>query len=146
MDDRGVHHDGRRAAVTPTQVVQHYFDTFFGHDIDKTLECLTEDVLWRVQGAADVPTIGTRHGRAEVREWLELFPEHFHPVSFEIQRTFESGDQVVLVGEFTHRIIDTGKEFGSDFAAICTVRDGKLAAYNFLEDSFGLWQAFQPTA
>lgn len=132
------------AQPAPSQVVQNYFDTFFSHDVDKTLQCLTDDVLWHVQGASDVPTIGTRHGKEEVREWLELFPKHFEPLDFDIQRMFEKGDQVVVIGHFTHRILDTGREFGSDFATICTVRDGKLAAYNFLEDSYGLWDAFQP--
>ena len=130
-------------ADTSSQVVQNYFDTFFTHDVDKTLDCLTDDVEWRVQGATDVPTIGVRHGKEEVREWLQLFPQHFEPLDFEIARTFENGDQVVVIGHFTHRIRDTGKEFSSDFATICTVRDGKLAAYNFLEDSYGLWDAFQ---
>ncbi|MHA0285543.1 nuclear transport factor 2 family protein [Mycobacterium sp. C3-094] len=132
------------AQGTASQVVQNYFDVFFSHDVDKTLQCLTDDVVWRVQGAADVPTIGTRHGRQQVREWLELFPKHFQPMDFDIQRMFESGDQVVVIGHFTHRILDTGKEFSSDFATVCTVQDGKLAAYNFLEDSYGLWDAFQP--
>ncbi|WP_221936913.1 nuclear transport factor 2 family protein [Mycolicibacterium sp. 018/SC-01/001] len=132
------------AQGTASHVVQNYFDVFFSHDVDKTLQCLTDDVVWHVQGAADVPTIGTRHGRQQVREWLELFPKHFEPIDFDIQRMFESGDQVVVIGHFTHRILDTGKEFSSDFATICTVRDGLLAAYNFLEDSYGLWDAFQP--
>lgn len=131
-------------ADTSTQVVQNYFETFFSHDIDKTLQCLTDDVVWRVQGAADVPTIGTRRGKDEVREWLTLFPKHLQPLDFDITRTFENDDQVVVIGHFTHRILDTGKEFSSDFATICIVRDGKLAAYNFLEDSYGLWDAFQP--
>ena len=37
----------------------------------------------------------------------------------------------------------TGREFASDFAAICSVRDGKVSAYNFLEDSYALWHSFQ---
>jgi len=128
---------------TPSDVVRHYFDTFFSHDVDATLECLTEDVRWHVQGASEVPTIGTRHGREEVREWIELFPRHFHPLGFDIHQVFERGDHVVVTGRFRHRILDTGLEFGSVFAAICTVRDGRLAEYDFLEDSYGLWKAFQ---
>lgn len=131
-------------SMTPGQVVQNYLDTFFRKDVEETLACLTEDVIWKVQGAAEVPTIGVRHGREAVRSWLALFPDHFEPLDFRIDRTFESGDQVVMIGTFRHRIVDTGKEFGSDFAAICSVRDGKVSAYNFIEDSYGLWRAFQP--
>lgn len=130
--------------MTPSQVVRHYLDTFFKKDVDKTLECLTDDVIWKVQGAADVPTIGVRRGRDEVRAWMALFPDHFEPLDFHVERTFESGDQVVITGHFRHRILSTGKVFVSDFAAICSVRGGKVSAYNFIEDSYALWKAFQP--
>ena len=129
---------------TPGQVVQHYLDTFFKGDVDKTLECLTDDVVWKVQGAADVPTIGERQGKEEVRAWMALFPTNFEPLEFRIARTFESGDQVVITGHVRHRILSTGREFSSDFAAICSVRDGRVSAYNFLEDSYALWCSFQP--
>ncbi len=130
--------------MTPGQVVRHYLDTFFKKDVEKTLECLTEDVVWKVQGAAEVPTIGLRRGRDQVRAWMALFPVNFEPLEFHVERTFESGDQVVITGNFKHRILSTGNVFVSDFAAICSVRDGKVSAYNFIEDSYALWRAFQP--
>lgn len=130
--------------MTAGQVVQHYLDTFFKKDVDKTLDCLTEDVVWKVQGAPDVPTIGVRRGREQVREWMALFPPNFQPLNFKVERIFESGDQAVLTGHFTHRILSTGKEFTSDFAVICAVRDGKVSSYNFIEDSYALWRSFQP--
>jgi len=128
---------------TAGQVVQHYLDTFFRKDVDKTLDCLTDDVVWKVQGAADVPTIGIRHGKDEVRAWMARFPDHFEPLDFRVERIFENGDTAVVTGRFRHRILSTGKTFESDFAAICSVRDGKVSAYNFIEDSYGLWKAFQ---
>jgi uncharacterized protein len=128
--------------MTPSEVIHHYLDTFFSKDVEKTLACLTEDVVWKVQGAPDVPTVGLRRGRDEVRAWMALFPRYFEPLDFAIERTFESGEQVVVTGHFTHRIVSTGKEFTSDFAAICSVRDGKVSAYNFLEDSYALWRSF----
>jgi len=129
---------------TTGQVVQSYLDMFFSKDLEKTLACLTDDVVWKVQGAPDVPTIGVRHGKDAVREWMALFPPNFEPLDFQVERIFESGDQAVLTGHFTHRIVSTGKTFSSDFAVICSVRDDKIAAYNFIEDSYGLWRAFQP--
>ncbi|MEV4607026.1 nuclear transport factor 2 family protein [Neorhizobium sp. LMR1-1-1.1] len=129
---------------TAGQVVQHYLDTFFRKDVNKTLECLTDDVVWKVQGASDVPTIGIRHGKDAVRAWMALFPENFEPLDFRVERIFENGDTAVVTGHFRHRILSTGKTFESDFAAICSVRDGKVSAYNFIEDSYGLWRAFEP--
>ena len=130
--------------MTAGQVVQHYLDTFFKGDADRTLECLTDDVVWKVQGAADVPTIGERQGKEEVRAWMAMFPTNFEPLEFRIDRTFESSDQVVITGHVRHRILSTGREFGSDFAAICSVRGNQVSAYNFLEDSYALWRSFQP--
>lgn len=130
--------------TSPGQVVRHYLDTFFEKNVDKTLACLTDDVAWKVQGAPGVPTIGERRGKEAVREWLALFPVHFEPLSFRIDALFENGDRVVVTGEVAHRIKSTGREFRSDFAALCTVRDGRIGAYDFIEDSYALWQAFQP--
>ena len=132
-----------RNDMTPGQVVRHYLDTFFEKNVDKTLACLTDDVAWKVQGAPGVPTIGARRGKQAVREWLALFPLHFEPLAFRVDTVFENGDQVVVTGDFAHRIKSTGREFRSDFAALCTVREGRISAYNFIEDSYALWQAFQ---
>ena len=130
-------------ASKPAQVVKAYLDTFFSKDVEKTLECLTDDVTWKVQGASDVPTIGVRHGKEEVRKWLGLFPENFKPLTFETDRFFEQDDECVVTGRLKYRTISTDKEFESEFAAICTVRDGKISSYKFLEDSYALWNSFQ---
>ncbi|WP_338664651.1 nuclear transport factor 2 family protein [Pararoseomonas sp. SCSIO 73927] len=129
--------------MTPREVAQHYLDTFFEGDVDKTLECLTDDVAWKVQGAGDVPMSGVRRGRDEVRAWMALFPMYFEALEFHIERTFDSGNQAAVTGNLKHRILSTGKEFTSDFAMICSVRDGRISAYNFIEDSYALWRAFQ---
>ena len=129
---------------TPGQVVQHYLDTFFAKDVERTLDCLTDDVVWKVQGAAELPTVGQRRGKDAVRAWLAAFPQHFKPLAFRIDRMFENGQQVVVTGDLTHQILSTGRTFSSDFAAVCTVRDNKISAYAFLEDSYALWQSFQP--
>ena len=128
----------------PGEIVKNYLDTFFEKNVEKTLDCLADDVTWKVQGAATVPTIGERRGKDAVREWLALFPRHFVPLAFHIDRIFEQGEQVVVTGSIAHRIVDTGREFKSDFAAVCEVRDEKISAYSFIEDSFALWRAFQP--
>jgi uncharacterized protein len=129
--------------MSPGRVVRHYLDTFFEKNVEKTLDCLADDVRWKVQGAADVPTVGERRGKQAVRDWLALFPVNVEPLAFCVDTVFEEGDKVVVTGEFTHRIKSTGREFRSDFAALCTVRDGKISAYNFIEDSYALWRAFQ---
>lgn len=125
------------------EIVKEYLDAFFSKDVEKTLAFLSDRVEWRVQGAPGVPTVGVRYGHDAVREWLALFPKHFKPLEFEIDRTFDGGDQAVITGRLKHQILDTGRKFETFFAAICSVKDGKITAYNFLEDSYWLWAAFQ---
>ncbi|WP_421943259.1 nuclear transport factor 2 family protein [Pedobacter sp.] len=129
--------------LKPSQVVKNYLDTFFSKDIEKTLDCLTDDVVWQVQGAAKVPTIGTRKGKDEVRAWLELFPVNFKPLEFKIERFFDQDDECVITGHVKHQILSTDRIFASDFAAVCRIREGKICSYKFLEDSYGLWESFQ---
>lgn len=105
---------------------------------------MTDDIIWQVQGAAEVPTVGIRHGKAEVRKWLALFPANFKPLTFEIERYFDQDDECVVTGQLKYQNVNTKKEFASEFAGICTVRDGKISSYKFIEDSYALWQSFQP--
>lgn len=129
--------------LTPIEVVQKYLGTLFAHDVNRTLDMLTDDIVLHVQGAANVPTAGLHHGKEEVRRWLELLPLNFRPLYFKTYRFFESGDEVVFIGSFRHLVLPTGNEVSSEFAAHCVTRGGKVAAYKFLEDSYALYRAFQ---
>lgn len=130
-------------ALTPVQIVQEYLNNFFAQEVSKTLEMMTDDVVWHVQGAPNVPTVGIQRGKEEVRKWMELFPLNFRPLYFKTYRFFESGDEVVFTGGFRYLVLSTGNEVSSEFAAHCVTRGGKLAAYKILEDSYALHRAFQ---
>jgi 3-oxoadipate enol-lactonase len=131
--------------MTPGAVVQSYFDAFGAGDLDAALALLTDDVVWHVDGALSVPTIGLVRGRERVRRWLTEFPDGFTPRVFAIDRLFENGDEVVATGRFRHLARRTGRVVGSDLAIRFRVRDGRIARYQILEDSLLLSRAFDPT-
>jgi 3-oxoadipate enol-lactonase len=136
---------GRQHRVTtPTRLVEAYFAAFGSGDLDGALALLTEDVIWHVDGAVSVSTVGLLQGRERVRRWLERFPQNFKPLVFAIDRLFESGDEVMAVGRFRHRVLATSRTAGSDLAIRFTVRDGQIARYQILEDSLLLARAFDP--
>lgn len=132
--------------TTPAGVVEAYFAAFGAGDIDGVLALLTEDVVWHVDGAVSVSTVGLLQGRERVRRWLESFPQNFKPLVFAIDRLFESGDEVVAIGRFRHTVLTTSRTAGSDVAIRFTVRDGQIARYQILEDSLLLARAFDPDA
>jgi len=129
----------------PTSVVEAYFAAFGVGDIDGALALMAEDVIWHVDGAVSVSTVGLLQGRERVRRWLESFPQNFKPLVFAIDRLFESGEEVVAVGRFRHTVLATSRSAGSDLAIRFTVRDGQIARYQILEDSLLLARAFDPS-
>lgn len=95
-----------------------------------------------MQGAPNVPTIGKFCGKDEIRRWLEIFSKNFKPLTIQFDKFFENGNDVVVLGSFKHLALPTNKEVGSEFAAHLEVRDGKIAAYRFFEDSYALYVVF----
>lgn len=130
------------ASQSNIDVVKAYFDTFLSHDPEKTLATLTDDIRWEVQGAPNVPTIGKFRGKEQVRKWLEVFPKNFKPLTISFDKFFENDNDVVVLGSFKHLALITNQEVGSEFAAHLEVRDGKIAAYRFFEDSYALYIVF----
>lgn len=131
-------------AAAPSWVVRAYFDAFGRSDVDAALGLLTDDVVWHVDGAVTVPTVGFLRGRDRVRLWLASFLDNFVPRVFAINRLFELNDEVIAFGYFRHTVVSTGRTVGSDLAIRFTVRDGRIARYQILEDSLGLTRAFDP--
>jgi len=128
---------------SPTEIVQAYFAAFLSGDIEATLSILSEDVQWHVQGAPNVPTVGILQGKEQVKSWMLDFPRHFQPLAFELERYFESGNEVIVTGKFQHLVLSTNRNVGSEFAIHFTIKDGLICSYKILEDSYALYTAFR---
>jgi len=128
--------------LTPTETVQAYFTAFLSKDLEATLAMLSEDVRWTVQGAPNVPTVGMLQGKQQVRDWMLNFPKQFKPLVFELDRYFESGNEVIVTGRFKHLVLATEREVGSELAIHFIVKDGLICSYKILEDSYALYTAF----
>lgn len=126
----------------PTEIVQAYFAAFLSGDMEATLSMLSEDVKWHVQGASNVPTVGTLQGKEQVKAWMVDFPRHFKPLVFELDRYFESGNEVIVTGRFKHLVLLTHREVGSELAIHFIVKDGLICSYKIMEDSYALYTAF----
>ena len=112
--------------------------------METTLSMLSEDVRWQVQGAPNVPTVGILQGKEQVKAWMLNFPKHFKPLTFELDRYFESGNEVIVTGRFRHLVLSTQREVGSDLSIHFIVKNGLIHSYRILEDSYALYLAFNP--
>jgi hypothetical protein len=99
----------------------------------------TEDALVEIQGdEGALPWIGRKRGRSRVADFLRDVRAKTDPVRFDVTEILASDARAVIVGELATRIKATGKMIASDFAIILTVKDGLIARFQMLEDSFGV--------
>jgi uncharacterized protein len=102
----------------------------------------SEDVLVEIQGDEDaLPWIGRRRGRTAVADFLRGVRTKTEPVRFDITEILASDARAVIVGEFATRIKATGKMIECDIAIILTVKEGLIARFQMLEDSFAVSKA-----
>lgn len=132
----------KQSIKSPTEIVQAYYAAFLSGDLESTLAMLSEDVIWNVPGAPNVPTVGTLQGKEHVKDWMLDFPKQFKPLVFELERYFESGDEVIVTGRFKHLVLPTEREVGSELAIHFIIKDGLICSYKILEDSYALYIAF----
>jgi ketosteroid isomerase-like protein len=68
--------------------ITDYLDAVNRHDIDAMLAPFSSDAVVNDEGK-------TRHGRAEVREWIEETTEKYHP-SFAIEKVRQAGGETIV--------------------------------------------------
>lgn len=128
---------------TNIELVKVYFEHFLKGDKEKVFEMLSEDVVWNVKGSDNVPTVGQRKGKKEIDSFIENFKANFKPQVFNINHYFAESDKVFAIGNFTHFVIPTQKEISSAFLIEFIIKNGKIASYKILEDSYDLYLAFK---
>lgn len=95
-------------------------------DPDVVAQTLHDDVVW--DAAPGMPHGGARHGLKA------LIGDFFVPLFSTVadwrnvpETWFEADDQVIVLGRYEGRAIETGKPFEARFAHVWTLRDGRIA-------------------
>jgi ketosteroid isomerase-like protein len=131
------------AGTGPAAVARAFLDAFARRDIDAALALLTEDVVWHVDGAVEVPSVGLYQGRHRIKGWIECFPDAFESRGFRISPMIETSTEAIVPGWFRYLVRPTGRTVEGDFTMHFTVRDGLIHHYRIVEDSLALAQAFE---
>jgi hypothetical protein len=63
------------------------------------------------------------------------------PLSAQVDHLFVDGDKAVVIGEFSTRMLATGKVVDSLFHIHLTVEGGLITCYRLLEDSLAVYRA-----
>ena len=106
------------------EVVRRALEALEQGDVDAMLEFCSPGIDYRVRH--DLPDARTYHGhngiRALAAEWQRLFDD-FH---LEAEELIDADDSVVAMMRISGRGTSSGVETGNPYAAVHSVRDGKV--------------------
>ena len=128
---------------TNTKTVQQVYENFeaIGRtgakrpDMKPLLALYSDDVEWQVPAMENVPFGGPRRGIAGVQDFFAAITDRLEVLEFEPREYIAQGDKVVALGRYSWRVKATGREFSSDFAHVCTLRDGKIVRFHEYMDT-----------
>jgi ketosteroid isomerase-like protein len=126
------------------QVVKDAYAAFMRGDIAGVLALVTDDVDWHaVKGAEGAaPHAGARKGRAPVADFFAKLGASTEFSRFEPREFIAQGDQVVVIGEYSATVKETGRSITSDWAMVFTVRGDRIARFREWTDSAQLVRAY----
>ena len=110
------------------EVVRRGYEAFIRGDVEGVLELMDADVDWR-PGVAPILGVDTLRGRDAVRQFFirdlseGLDEFRAEPLSFE-----DFGETVLVMVRYSGRGESSGLAIDQTFAAVFTVRDGKVVS------------------
>lgn len=95
-------------------------------------ELLADDVEF--VNAPDAIEPGTRHGQTEFREAGSAFGRAYSSLEIEVERLTEAGDRVGVIAGMRLTGRGSGIEFNERMGWLFTIRDGRLARFEWSRD------------
>ena len=127
------------------RVVGGLYEAFGRGDAVAVFAVMTEDIEWFLPGPPGaLPFAGLRRGRDEVAEFFAVLAATLEFVEFEPREFVAQGDKVVVTGRSRDRVRATGRVADNEWAAVFTMRGGKIAGYRIYEDTHALVEAARP--
>lgn len=122
---------------------QKIIQTFFKHLSERNLQELialfSNNVDWYIPGdTTKAAWLGRRSTRQEVGEVYELLWKNTEPLSVTIENVFINDNQAVIAGEFSTKMLQTGRIVDSLFFILMTIEDNLIVKYRLLEDSLSV--------
>ena len=138
--------DNKLPTMNNTQTtVQKLLQYLSERDLKNLTTLFANNVDWYIQGdEANVLWLGKRKSRQEVLAFYRLLWQNTEPLSAIIDNIFIDGKKAVISGEFSTKMLQTGKVVDSLFFIQLTVENHEIIKYRLLEDSYAVSVALAP--
>jgi uncharacterized protein len=122
--------------------VQVFLGAMAQRDLDAITVLFAEKVDWYIPGDNQLaPWLGRRDSREGVRDFFSTLWPATEPLSAKVEHLLIDGNVAIVVGEFSTRMLKTGKVVDSLFHIQLTVEQGLITRYRLLEDSLAVFNA-----
>ena len=126
------------------EVVRQFYDAFGEGDLPTALRLVSDDCQWDHRGPSGPPINHLYVGPAGVEEFFKILGETQEILEWEPKEYFGAGGRVVALGTCRFRVIETGKEWASDWAGVYTVEDGLIKSWRPMFDMTAEAEAYKP--
>lgn len=130
--------------MTATALAQAFLDNIFSGKMDEALAIVDEQAVFvstNPRPNPSNPLHGTFVGHDGAKEFFGSFGSLLEPGDFNVTAAFGDDKHAALYGTLRHKSRATGRDFASDWALICQVRNERLVLYHFYEDTEALQAA-----
>lgn len=124
-------------------LIHRVYDAFLKGDSQQLLSYMAQEIEWEEPQVPNIPFAGKRQGLDQVAEFFQLVAAAQQLRDFQPGEFIAQEDRVVVRGHYEWTVRANGADWGSDWVHIFTVRDGKIAAFRELTDTYAAVEAFQ---
>ncbi|MHA7884989.1 nuclear transport factor 2 family protein [Nitratireductor rhodophyticola] len=119
-------------------IIEKFLAALKAGDVDAACAFVAADAVFigvRAEAKPSVPPYGARRGHEGFRAFLAALGNTFSNQSLTVEHLGAGEGVAFASGQLDHTVAATGKRFFSEWVLRCRVRDGKIAHYQFCEDS-----------
>jgi Ketosteroid isomerase-related protein len=115
-----------------------------GKDLAGMKSLFADEIDWFVPGSSELPWTGKRTKGSQAPEFFEVMWPHYveGQSAANVDHVIVDGNNVVIIGTFSHVIARSGVPFETPIALHLRVQDGKISHLQLYEDTLLISQAF----
>ena len=121
--------------MSNTEIAKKAYEYFGRGDIKNLLSLYSDDIKWTTPKIDNAVFSGSRQGKDALIEFFEQLDEAEEFSQFEPKEFIAQGDKVVILGEFTANVKNTGKTYSAEWVHVTTFKDGKITEFQEFFDT-----------